>query len=488
MAAALLMFASVAIRLATLSRLQLAPDEAYYWEWSRRPALGYYDQGPLIAYLIRSTTTLFGTNLFGVRFGAVICCAGMLWCCWTLARRHGSPFGAFCTLSLLMASPLLNIGSLIITYDAPYVLFWALTILWLDRALFGPPEQQRRAWLACGLFCGLGFLSKHTMLLVVPCLLLFLALSPAHRFWLRRPEPYAAFGICMLLYIGPIVWNAQHHWWTFGHLLFLSNSHTRNTGLRQLTDFVASQALLMGPGLFVGTLMVSWKARRPHDLFLVVMGLPIFALFCLMCFKSKVQANWAPCAWITPAVLLGMSFDRRTLERFVACLLPSVLLTLLIIFPGLRMLVHLRLSAKNDPTAQTIGWKAVAARVEQVRQEMRQNGRLPFVAANAYQYSALMAFYLPDRPVTWDLYMQTRLSMYAAYVDGLKAHLGENAVYVDETLIAEPYLRQLFDRVEWAPPVVVWSRPLFREPVRTVYIARCYGLKRNIGLTWAHGG
>ena len=51
-------------------------------------------------------------------------------------------------------------------------------------------REQRRAWLWAGVATGLGFLSKHTMLLILPCLLLFLLLSPPHRNWLRRPEPY----------------------------------------------------------------------------------------------------------------------------------------------------------------------------------------------------------------------------------------------------------------------------------------------------------
>ena len=42
------------------SRIPLDPDESYYWEWSRRLALGYSDQPPAIAYLIRAGTVFFG--------------------------------------------------------------------------------------------------------------------------------------------------------------------------------------------------------------------------------------------------------------------------------------------------------------------------------------------------------------------------------------------------------------------------------------------
>src|SRR4051812_21163535 len=40
----------------------LAPDEAVYWAWSRRLALGSLDPPPMVAYLIRLGTSVFGSN------------------------------------------------------------------------------------------------------------------------------------------------------------------------------------------------------------------------------------------------------------------------------------------------------------------------------------------------------------------------------------------------------------------------------------------
>src|SRR5262245_20578367 len=40
--------------------LDLAPDEAHYWDWSRRLDWSYYSKGPLVAWLIRAGTLLAG--------------------------------------------------------------------------------------------------------------------------------------------------------------------------------------------------------------------------------------------------------------------------------------------------------------------------------------------------------------------------------------------------------------------------------------------
>src|SRR4051794_21627095 len=52
-----------ACRLAFLAHdcpLDLAPDEAHYWDWSRHLDWSYYSKGPLVAYLIRASCEAFG--------------------------------------------------------------------------------------------------------------------------------------------------------------------------------------------------------------------------------------------------------------------------------------------------------------------------------------------------------------------------------------------------------------------------------------------
>ena len=124
----------------------------------------------------------------------------------------------------------------------------------------------------------------------------------------------------------------------------------------------------------------------------------------------------------------------------------------------------------------------------QVREEMAREDKPAFVATNSYQYSGLMAFYLPDHPKTFKLYLHTRLSMYAAHIEELKAHIGENAVYVNDNQVEDAYLREIFERVEWDTPMPIRRPTYSKEPIRTLQIARCYGFRRYVGLDWAEGG
>jgi 4-amino-4-deoxy-L-arabinose transferase-like glycosyltransferase len=47
-------------------------DELYYWCWSRDLQLSYYDHPPMVAYLIRLSTELFGDTILAIRLPGVL--------------------------------------------------------------------------------------------------------------------------------------------------------------------------------------------------------------------------------------------------------------------------------------------------------------------------------------------------------------------------------------------------------------------------------
>src|SRR5437660_12923871 len=68
-AAVLLTLALTLARLVALFRtpLELYPDEAQYWLWSRSLAFGYFSKPPLLPWIIAATTSLFGEDAFAIR-------------------------------------------------------------------------------------------------------------------------------------------------------------------------------------------------------------------------------------------------------------------------------------------------------------------------------------------------------------------------------------------------------------------------------------
>src|SRR5258708_30926981 len=102
--AAILILGAAALHIGYLTwncPLDLAPDEAHYWDWSRNLDWSYYSKGPLVAYLIRGSCALFGgwsraltgTDMLAVRLPAVLCGSLLLASLYVLtpqvSRREG---------------------------------------------------------------------------------------------------------------------------------------------------------------------------------------------------------------------------------------------------------------------------------------------------------------------------------------------------------------------------------------------------------------
>ena len=111
--------ASIAVRAAVLGSLDLLQEEAYYWGYAQRPALGYLDHPPMIAWLIAAGTRVFGDTELGVRvvvFAAWILAA---WCVFVFAAESYGRRAGFVATALFATLPYFFSNGVLATPDAP---------------------------------------------------------------------------------------------------------------------------------------------------------------------------------------------------------------------------------------------------------------------------------------------------------------------------------------------------------------------------------
>src|SRR5271166_2489176 len=125
--------------------LDLSPDEAHYWDWSRHLDWSYYSKGPLVAYLIRAgCETVGGWSeqhtaglAFAVRLPAVVCGSLLLLSLYVLAvqvyRREMLALGV---VALALTLPAMAVGASLMTIDAPYTCCWGWALVLGHRAVF----------------------------------------------------------------------------------------------------------------------------------------------------------------------------------------------------------------------------------------------------------------------------------------------------------------------------------------------------------------
>src|SRR4051812_23673527 len=125
--------ALTAIRFSLLATTDLSFDEAHYWMWSQRLAPAYFSKGPGIAFAIRASTVVFGANEFGVRFFSPLFAAATSLLLFYFARRFFGAPASLWTVIALNATPIFNIGAIVMTIDALSIFFWmaAMFTFWL---------------------------------------------------------------------------------------------------------------------------------------------------------------------------------------------------------------------------------------------------------------------------------------------------------------------------------------------------------------------
>ncbi len=177
--------ALLAMQALAAGRLELTFDEAYYTLWSRSLSFGYLDHPPMVALLIRASTSLFGDSEFGVRALSLLVVGAMpaliAFIAW---RLFGSAEKAALAALMWIAMPLVSIGALFVTPDAPLVVFWTLGL----GALVELWRTGQRRWLiALGLALGLALQSKFTAAFFAAGVVLALVATPSLRRWLVSP-------------------------------------------------------------------------------------------------------------------------------------------------------------------------------------------------------------------------------------------------------------------------------------------------------------
>ncbi len=417
--------------------LDLSPDEAQYWEWSRRLDLSYYSKGPMIAYLIYIGTSLFGNTVFGIRIMAVIFSALssiFIFKLVNLMYANGSSEANTGTLTLpqrsaallsafgFQAIPLFAAFGILFTIDSPFIFFWVASLYLLYKATSEKTEKHWTSWILLGLAIGFGLLTKYTMAFFPLCGLLLLFFSDK-RSSLTTPMPYAAFIISLLVFSPVILWNAQHDWVTIRHTAGqIHVAEGLTLSMKNFFEFFGSQIGLITPLFFCLIIYSLFKLflsdSRFQSKFLFYFSIPVIGFFLLKALQGKVEANWAMMGYITgiiAAVDFSVSycnFRSRARTAFLASsLVLAFLITAISHYPSI-----VGLPQKLDPSARLKGWKELGAEVSRLIDKGDKNTFF-IVFSDSYQMPSELAFYVRGHPETFSINLGRRMNQYDLWPD-----------------------------------------------------------------------
>ncbi|GAB4388503.1 MAG: glycosyltransferase family 39 protein [Thermodesulfovibrionales bacterium] len=395
----------------TRGYLDISPDEAHYWEWSRHLDLSFYSKGPLIAYLIAAGTAVFGDNELGVRALAVVLSALSSVLLYLLGRDLFDEKVGAASAVLFQAVPLFNTYGVVMTIDAPFVFFWIASLLLFHRAV---SRDSLAYWSLLGVSMGLGLLAKYTMAFFYPCAALFLLAARRHRRLLLSLKPYWAAALSLVFFSPVIIWNARNGWVSLKHTAYshLNVDEGLKVSLGSVLNFVGGQLAVVTPILMVLVLYALIKRERTERWsFLFWFSVPMLLFFLAKSIQGKVQANWAMAGYLTGL----LAFSSRYLRDFGRAgkarkaLVATAVSMSLILSAVAHFTAELHFPRGMDPSQKLRGWKPLGAEVSAIKADL---GGLQFIFSDSYQVASELAFYVEGHPRTYCVNLGRRMNQY----------------------------------------------------------------------------
>ncbi|WP_158623423.1 glycosyltransferase family 39 protein [Corallococcus sp. CA053C] len=468
------------LRILYAGHVELAPQEAYYWQYARHLDLSYLDHPPLCAWWIALSVRLLGDSETALRLPAILSSAALTGVLYSLGARLYSPAVGALTALAANATVLFGLGAVVITPDVPLALCWAAALRVLCELVLpdgrGPGRFGWR-WFLLGLLCGLALLSKYTAALL-PLQVLATALVTARgREALRTPYPYAACALALAVFSPVLLWNASHGWASFA---FQTTARARTVdGFHGylVGRYVGLQAVAVGPLLYVALWVTAgvlvrqaWKGDARARL-LCLASVPGLLVFTLVSPWHWVKMNWVAPAYLgllVAAAAGACALGRSRAVRGYAALsigVGAVLMTGMYLMPLCPWIPF------RERDNLVSGWRELAEAVQHHREATGTPA--PMVVGWGYKTASELAFYLPDHPETQsDSALGGAGLAYGFWMD--RTRPGVDALVVADARQplrdAASRLREHCESVRELPPVTV-HRGL--HPVTTFQLWSC---------------
>jgi 4-amino-4-deoxy-L-arabinose transferase-like glycosyltransferase len=299
-----LWFFALIVKILLASILPMAADENYYWVWSQKLQLSYFDHPGMVAWIFKIGNIFNGLGS-AVRIPSVLLSHLTLLVWLQILRPYLDERKMLIWMTLALFSPLLGVGSIIATPDISLLFFWSLSFYAFQKYISKPNYKYA---IILGLSLGLGFCSKYPIVLFVPLSLGYIIF--AKKWKLLRAVDLGIIFIFGLLGSAPvIIWNFENDFVSF--IFQLNHGLGRENWNPSWTlTYIFGQIMLIFPIIFWISLRAIKNTTIPKHWHIFAWGPLLF--FALTSFRGVVEANWPLVAY--PAIYAIFSLSAPTIK------------------------------------------------------------------------------------------------------------------------------------------------------------------------------
>jgi 4-amino-4-deoxy-L-arabinose transferase-like glycosyltransferase len=416
------------IRSAAVIAMGIMPQDAYYYFYGENLALSYFDHPPMIGWILRLFTELFGRNIYAVHLADFFITACTTAVFYLLAKRFYKQEEATSALLLFFSTIMVSILSIISTPDVPLLLFWCLSVLFAHRAI---TQDFLKDWIFTGVFMGAAFLSKYTAVFLPAGLFLFLLVTPQHRSKIFNYRFIIVVFFFVLVLSPVVIWNVQNDFISFK---FQGGNRMSQISFANIqpTNFFGTlghQLFVLLPVLFCALVYFLWKQfwqqRKQirqipvNSTFLLCFFLPLFLFFFSISFLYWVKINWMMPAYITAIIWVVQYTNRKWLKwQYIVSVCLHVLALLFILFYPVPV--------KSDDTWW--GWNKLNTQTEAL---MQQKPGYFLFAHDDYKTTAVLHFISGRKVYSGNIIGKPALQFMIVDKNAPQQLKGRDAIFLD---------------------------------------------------------
>ncbi len=458
----------------------IMPQDAYYYFYSEHLALSYFDHPPMVAYMLKLSSAIFGKSVLTIKLTNFGISLLSFFSFYYLATFFLSKRRALYAAIFYGSTLLLTIISINTTPDVPLIFFWTIALIVIYKAIF---QNKLHFWALSGVLMGLSFDSKYTGIFLLMGLFLFLLMSKNHRHLLFSKQMFVTL-LLFLITVSPIIyWNYDNDWISFA---FQTTERAADEGqfvIRPVKSLgtLGTQLVLLIPILFCGMVLIYFKLARKaikkrrlfddRTNFLLAFSVPIIGLFLALSLITWVKMNWMMPGYVAAIILSSRYLGKKLL-------FSQVILSLVIHILFFIQVAFYVVEVKSDDT--WFGWEQLADEVEILMEENPEN----FIfSRDGYKVTAVLNFYLDEHIYARNVVGENGLQF--SIIDSELNHLeGRDAIFIDSENnfknlsklnrnrdLLDDYFNQV---TELEPIIIEDSRS---RPVRKFLIYSCTGYK-----------
>jgi len=309
--------AKLVVHLLTATNYGFQRDAYLYLAQSNHLAWGFFSTPPLVAFITRIHTIIWGDSLLAVRvLPALIGTASLFLAGWLIKQLKGGAMAQVIGLTAIFLSPAFLRPAVLLQPVVFNHLFWLLTAVVVFR-LIQKQEPRQLLWFIPVL--GLGWMAKYSIAFYASAMLAALLIGPHRKLLWSKYLPWTLAG-GLILILPNLLWQYAHNWPVISHMNELQESQLGNVLLK---DFLIQQIIMHMPALPVWIGGLVWlifnRKNREYRAFAWAFGLTLLLIILLrgkfyytiaaytilMVFGAVAWEQWSarPRRWIAWVVL-----------------------------------------------------------------------------------------------------------------------------------------------------------------------------------------